>query len=272
MKTNNRAKARIVVVTNSNDLIIAHYRCIIYLPHWMYVYKTSPSGSPITSFPASKRRWLQRYDVTCIPIIPSMTQCKHITRPMCFFFALVSSRTVETTAFLGACVGFVVLLVVVALYLSRKWYSTPPATTTTLFGGVCVPLCEASDVAAAQNLGISSFLCRFFLLFFLFTRKCVILMDVWVQYTSWSLFDITILDIHLFRLGVLNSAMESLSIENEPMNIECYSLISRGTAHYLCFEWHDECFKYIIYNFRGSDFSGKWHAKMNSKWEWNTKL
>ena len=54
---------------------------------------------------------------------------------------------------MGACVGFVVLLLVVALYLSRKWYSTPPATTTTLFGGVCVPLCESTNSSATQNLG-----------------------------------------------------------------------------------------------------------------------
>ncbi|XP_058790118.1 synaptotagmin-16 isoform X2 [Phymastichus coffea] len=63
---------------------------------------------------------------------------------------------VETTAFLGACVGFVVLLLVVVLYLSRKWYSTPPVTTTTLFGGVCVPLGESNNGAPPQNLETSS--------------------------------------------------------------------------------------------------------------------
>uniref|UniRef100_A0ABD2XGZ3 C2 domain-containing protein n=1 Tax=Trichogramma kaykai TaxID=54128 RepID=A0ABD2XGZ3_9HYME len=63
----------------------------------------------------------------------------------------------ETTAFLGACLGFVVLLMVVGLYLTRKWYyTTTPVTTsaTTLFGGVCVPLCEANGVVPAiQNIG-----------------------------------------------------------------------------------------------------------------------
>ncbi|XP_023247081.1 synaptotagmin-14 [Copidosoma floridanum] len=66
------------------------------------------------------------------------------------------SLAVETTAFLGACLGFVVLLLVVALYLSRKWYYMPPATTATLFGGVCVPLCESSNDGSAthgQNTG-----------------------------------------------------------------------------------------------------------------------
>ncbi|XP_033217424.1 synaptotagmin-14 [Belonocnema kinseyi] len=62
---------------------------------------------------------------------------------------------VETTAFLGACAGFVTLLLVVVLYLSRKWCFIPPSTTT-LFGGVCVPLCESSNSSTSQsskNLG-----------------------------------------------------------------------------------------------------------------------
>lgn len=62
---------------------------------------------------------------------------------------------VETTAFLGACAGFVTLLLVVVLYLSRKWCFIPPSSTT-LFGGVCVPLCESSNSSTSQpnkNLG-----------------------------------------------------------------------------------------------------------------------
>ncbi|OXU19190.1 hypothetical protein TSAR_001958, partial [Trichomalopsis sarcophagae] len=71
----------------------------------------------------------------------------HFLAASVFWFA-----TVETTAFLGACVGLVVLLVVVALYLSRKWYSTPTgATTTSLFGAVCVPVCESSNSSAAHQ-------------------------------------------------------------------------------------------------------------------------
>ncbi|XP_011505583.1 PREDICTED: synaptotagmin-14 [Ceratosolen solmsi marchali] len=62
------------------------------------------------------------------------------------------SLAVET-AFLGACIGFVVLLLAVVLYLSHKWYLTPPTTAATLFGGVCVPICESSDSSAVQNLG-----------------------------------------------------------------------------------------------------------------------
>ncbi|KAJ8674274.1 hypothetical protein QAD02_005536 [Eretmocerus hayati] len=63
------------------------------------------------------------------------------------------SLAVETTAVLGACAGFVVLLMVVVLYLSRKWYLTPPASPKNLFGSVCVPLCEPTDSTEAQNLG-----------------------------------------------------------------------------------------------------------------------
>ncbi|XP_043515082.1 synaptotagmin-14 [Frieseomelitta varia] len=62
---------------------------------------------------------------------------------------------VEATAFLGAVAGFVVLLLALFLYLSRKWCFTPPSTTT-LFGGVCVPLCESNNVSTSQiakNIG-----------------------------------------------------------------------------------------------------------------------
>ncbi|XP_012249023.1 synaptotagmin-14 [Bombus vosnesenskii] len=62
---------------------------------------------------------------------------------------------VEATAFLGAVAGFVVLLLALFLYLSRKWCFTPPSTTT-LFGGVCVPLCEPNNGSTSQitkNIG-----------------------------------------------------------------------------------------------------------------------
>ncbi|OAD56811.1 Synaptotagmin-14, partial [Eufriesea mexicana] len=62
---------------------------------------------------------------------------------------------VEATAFLGAVAGFVVLLLALFLYLSRKWCFTPPSTTT-LFGGVCVPLCESNNGSTSQiakNIG-----------------------------------------------------------------------------------------------------------------------
>ncbi|XP_077262639.1 synaptotagmin 14 isoform X3 [Temnothorax americanus] len=49
---------------------------------------------------------------------------------------------VEATAVLGAVAGFVVLLLALFLYLSRKWCFTPPSSTA-LFGGVCVPLWTA---------------------------------------------------------------------------------------------------------------------------------
>ncbi|XP_071564762.1 synaptotagmin-14 isoform X3 [Temnothorax nylanderi] len=49
---------------------------------------------------------------------------------------------VEATAVLGAVAGFVVLLLALFLYLSRKWCFTPPSSTA-LFGGVCVPLWKA---------------------------------------------------------------------------------------------------------------------------------
>lgn len=65
------------------------------------------------------------------------------------------SVPVEATAFLGAVAGFVVLLLALFLYLSRKWCFTPPSTTT-LFGGVCVPLCESSNSSTSQitkNIG-----------------------------------------------------------------------------------------------------------------------
>lgn len=68
---------------------------------------------------------------------------------------LYFSVPVETTAFLGACAGFVALLLVVVLYLSRKWCYIPPSSTT-LFGGVCVPLCEANNTSTStlsKNLG-----------------------------------------------------------------------------------------------------------------------
>ncbi|XP_043274317.1 synaptotagmin-14 isoform X2 [Venturia canescens] len=62
---------------------------------------------------------------------------------------------VEATAFLGAVAGFVTLLVVVFLYLSRKWCFTPvPAST--IFGGICVPLCESTNSSTShisKNLG-----------------------------------------------------------------------------------------------------------------------
>ncbi|XP_053985259.1 synaptotagmin-14 isoform X1 [Hylaeus volcanicus] len=56
---------------------------------------------------------------------------------------------VEATAFLGAVAGFVVLLLALFLYLSRKWCFTPPSATT-LFGGVCVPLCESNNSSTSQ--------------------------------------------------------------------------------------------------------------------------
>ncbi|KZC06354.1 Synaptotagmin-14 [Dufourea novaeangliae] len=62
---------------------------------------------------------------------------------------------VEATAFLGAVAGFVVLLLALFLYLSRKWCFTPPSATT-LFGGVCVPLCESNNSSTSQitkNIG-----------------------------------------------------------------------------------------------------------------------
>ncbi|XP_066598393.1 synaptotagmin-14 isoform X2 [Prorops nasuta] len=55
----------------------------------------------------------------------------------------------EATAFLGAVAGFVVLLLALFLYLSRKWCFTPPSSTT-LFGGVCVPLCESNNSSTSQ--------------------------------------------------------------------------------------------------------------------------
>lgn len=67
------------------------------------------------------------------------------------------SVPVEATAFLGAVAGFVVLLLALFLYLSRKWCFTPPSTTT-LFGGVCVPLCESNNTTTTQipkNIGKS---------------------------------------------------------------------------------------------------------------------
>ncbi|XP_024942082.1 synaptotagmin-14 isoform X2 [Cephus cinctus] len=65
------------------------------------------------------------------------------------------SVPVEATAFLGAVAGFGALLLVLFLYLSRKWCFTPSASST-LFGGVCVPLCESSNSSISQlskNLG-----------------------------------------------------------------------------------------------------------------------
>ncbi|KAI4477069.1 hypothetical protein M0804_013070 [Polistes exclamans] len=62
---------------------------------------------------------------------------------------------VEATAFLGAVAGFIVLLLAIFLYLSRKWCFTPP-TSAALFGGVCVPLCDSSNSSASQiskNIG-----------------------------------------------------------------------------------------------------------------------
>lgn len=65
------------------------------------------------------------------------------------------SVPVEATAVLGAVAGFVVLLLALFLYLSRKWCFTPPSSTT-LFGGVCVPLCESTNSSTSQiskNIG-----------------------------------------------------------------------------------------------------------------------
>lgn len=62
---------------------------------------------------------------------------------------------VEATAVLGAIAGFVVLLLALFLYLSRKWCFTP-SSSTTLFGGVCVPLCESTNSSTSQiskNIG-----------------------------------------------------------------------------------------------------------------------
>ncbi|EFN63497.1 Synaptotagmin-14 [Camponotus japonicus] len=62
---------------------------------------------------------------------------------------------VEATAVLGAVAGFVVLLLALFLYLSRKWCFTPPSSTA-LFGGVCVPLCESTNSSTSQiskNIG-----------------------------------------------------------------------------------------------------------------------
>ncbi|XP_046750862.1 synaptotagmin-14 isoform X2 [Diprion similis] len=63
--------------------------------------------------------------------------------------------SVETAAFLGAVAGFGALLLVLFLYLSRKWCftSSPPAT---YFGGVCVPFCQSNNSSSSQlstNLG-----------------------------------------------------------------------------------------------------------------------
>lgn len=66
------------------------------------------------------------------------------------------SVPVEATAVLGAVAGFVVLLLALFLYLSRKWCFTPPSSTA-LFGGVCVPLCESTNSSTSQiskNIGI----------------------------------------------------------------------------------------------------------------------
>ncbi|CAK9808893.1 SYT14 [Anthophora plagiata] len=59
----------------------------------------------------------------------------------------------NTIALLGAVAGFVVLLLVLFLYL--KWCFIPPSTST-LFGGVCVPLCESNNSSTSQigkNIG-----------------------------------------------------------------------------------------------------------------------
>ncbi|CAG5108125.1 Similar to SYT14: Synaptotagmin-14 (Homo sapiens) [Cotesia congregata] len=48
------------------------------------------------------------------------------------------SGSVGVTAFLGAVAGFVTLLLVLFLYLTRKWTFTP--VSQTVFGGICVPL------------------------------------------------------------------------------------------------------------------------------------
>lgn len=59
---------------------------------------------------------------------------------------------VEATAFLGAIAGFVVLLLVLALYLSRKWYYVvPSAASPAVFGGVCVPFAEANGKLATSH-------------------------------------------------------------------------------------------------------------------------
>ncbi|XP_012275551.1 synaptotagmin-14 [Orussus abietinus] len=55
----------------------------------------------------------------------------------------------EATAFLGAIAGSVALLLVIFLYLSRKWCFTPPSSSA-LFGGVCVPLCESNNNPTTQ--------------------------------------------------------------------------------------------------------------------------
>lgn len=65
----------------------------------------------------------------------------------------------EATAVLGAVAGFVVLLLALFLYLSRKWCFTPPSSTA-LFGGVCVPLCESTNSSTSQiskNIGTHDF-------------------------------------------------------------------------------------------------------------------
>ncbi|XP_015120100.1 synaptotagmin-14 [Diachasma alloeum] len=54
---------------------------------------------------------------------------------------------VGLTAFLGTVAGFVTLLLVLFLYLSKKWALTP-VPQTTLFGGICVPLNEPTECNA----------------------------------------------------------------------------------------------------------------------------
>ncbi|KYN08726.1 Synaptotagmin-14, partial [Cyphomyrmex costatus] len=61
----------------------------------------------------------------------------------------VISVPVEATAVLGAVAGFIVLLLALFLYLSRKWCFTPPSSTA-LFGGVCVPLCDSTNSSTSQ--------------------------------------------------------------------------------------------------------------------------
>ncbi|XP_012254751.1 synaptotagmin-14 isoform X2 [Athalia rosae] len=56
---------------------------------------------------------------------------------------------VEAAAFVGAIAGFGALLLVLFLYLSRKWCFTSSASSA-YFGGMCVPLCQSNNSSSTQ--------------------------------------------------------------------------------------------------------------------------
>lgn len=100
-----------------------------------------------------KRDELTRVDRVQIWFFYAKNRFSEFERKILFFRHV--PVPVEATAVLGAVAGFVVLLLALLLYLSRKWCFTSPSSTA-LFGGVCVPLCESTNSSTSQiskNIG-----------------------------------------------------------------------------------------------------------------------